>query len=147
MTLGENINALRKKRNLSQEQLGEQIGVTRQTVSNWELDENSPNAEQLKLLSKVLNISIDELLGNDIYAPLAEKVSVTEKRTGIVIKTLKVVGIVLAVQLLVALAGLIVFSLVLKGLVNGGSAPFDGLQYSGTFAPAMFNALRGILLF
>ena len=36
MTLGENIYNLRKKKGISQEQLGEQIGVTRQTISNWE---------------------------------------------------------------------------------------------------------------
>ena len=66
MKLGEKVLKLRKKFNISQEQLGEQVGVTRQTISNWELGETSPNPEQLKLLSKALNISIDELLENDI---------------------------------------------------------------------------------
>lgn len=60
--LGDNILKLRKSKGLSQEKLGEQIGVTRQTISNWELGETTPNPEQLKLLSKELNISIDELL-------------------------------------------------------------------------------------
>ena len=62
MKLGEKILELRKKNGFSQEQLGEKINVTRQTISNWELGETSPNPEQLKLLSKVLNVSIDELL-------------------------------------------------------------------------------------
>lgn len=66
MKLGENILKLRKKCNLSQEQLGEKVNVTRQTISNWELGETQPNPEQLKLLSKALNTSIDELLDNDI---------------------------------------------------------------------------------
>lgn len=57
--LGENILKLRKKLGLSQEQLGEKVGVTRQTISNWELNETSPNPEQLKLLSKALKVSID----------------------------------------------------------------------------------------
>ena len=52
MKLGENIFKLRKEYNLSQEQLAEKINVTRQTISNWELGETSPNPEQLKLLSK-----------------------------------------------------------------------------------------------
>lgn len=64
--LGENILKLRKKLGLSQEQLGEKVGVTRQTISNWELNETSPNPEQLKLLSKALKVSIDELLNNDV---------------------------------------------------------------------------------
>ena len=77
MNLGKKIFELRKKSGLSQEQLGEKINVTRQTISNWELGETSPNPEQLKALSKELNISIDELLDNDIKSILVEKVSNT----------------------------------------------------------------------
>ena len=54
MSLGNKILELRKKKGLSQEQLGEKVDVTRQTISNWELGETSPNPEQLKLLSKLL---------------------------------------------------------------------------------------------
>lgn len=57
MSLGNKILELRKKNGLSQEQLGEKVGVTRQTISNWELEETTPNPEQLKHLSSVLNIS------------------------------------------------------------------------------------------
>ena len=66
MKLGDNIQKLRKDLKLSQEQLAEKIDFTRQTISNWELGETSPNPEQLKLLSKALNVSIDELLNNDV---------------------------------------------------------------------------------
>lgn len=90
MNLGENILRLRKKSGLSQEELGEKINVTRQTISNWELGETSPNPEQLKLLSKALNISIDELLDNDVRGELIKKVSNTEILAGIIIKILKV---------------------------------------------------------
>lgn len=65
MQLGNNIYSLRKEKGLSQEKLAEKISVTRQTISNWELGETYPNPEQLVLLSKALNISIDELVGND----------------------------------------------------------------------------------
>ena len=77
--LGENIYKLRKEKKISQEQLAEQIGVSRQTISNWELNETSPNPDQLKLLSKTLNISIDKLLNNDYENILEEKLSNTEK--------------------------------------------------------------------
>lgn len=73
--LGENILKLRKKSGLSQEQLGEKVNVTRQTISNWELNETTPNPEQLKLLSKALNVSIDELLDNDIKGVIETKVN------------------------------------------------------------------------
>ena len=56
MDLGNKILKLRKKAGLSQEQLGERVNVTRQTISNWELGETTPNTEQLKLLSKNYNI-------------------------------------------------------------------------------------------
>lgn len=91
MKLGANI--FRKEKKFSQEQLAERVGVTRQTISNWELGETSPNPEQLKLLSKNLNISIDELLDNDINTILAEKVSNTEKLAGLIIKILKIIGV------------------------------------------------------
>ena len=66
MSLGEKILKCRKQKGLSQEELGDRIKVTRQTISNWELNETSPNPAQLKLLSKELNVSIDELLDNNI---------------------------------------------------------------------------------
>ena len=65
MQLGNNIQTLRKKKGLSQEKLAEKINFTRQTISNWELGETAPNPEQLILLSKQFDISIDELVGND----------------------------------------------------------------------------------
>ena len=77
MKLGDKIQNLRKKKGLSQEELSEKINVTRQTISNWELGETMPNPEQLKLLSKELSVSIDELLDNDIKNILVEKVSNT----------------------------------------------------------------------
>ena len=91
MKLGDQLFKLRKEAKLSQEQLAFEIGVTRQTISNWELNETSPNPEQLKLLSKTLNVSVDELLGNDVKQVLVEKVSNTEKLAGIIIKILKIV--------------------------------------------------------
>lgn len=66
MELGKNIYTLRKGKGLSQEKLAEKVGVTRQTISNWELGETSPNPEQLILLSGALDKSIDELVGNDL---------------------------------------------------------------------------------
>ena len=73
MQLGNNIYNLRKEKGLSQEKLAEKINVTRQTISNWELGETAPNPEQLILLSKALNKSIDELVGNEIALPKSKE--------------------------------------------------------------------------
>ena len=112
MKLGEKILELRKKQGLSQEQLGEKINVTRQTISNWELGETSPNPEQLKLISKVLNISVDQLLENDIQSILVEKVSNTEKLAGLVLKLLRYLGIIFVVIIIIDIISLILFAFV-----------------------------------
>ena len=118
MTLGEKIFELRKKCGLSQEQLGEKINVTRQTISNWELGETAPNPEQLKMISKELNVSIDELLDNDIKSVLVEKVSNTEKLAGLALKILKWVGIIFVIILIIDIASLILYTYVKNN--NGG---------------------------
>lgn len=56
---------LRKKSNYSQEELAEKIGVSRQAVSKWERAEASPDTDNLILLSKLYNVSMDELLSTD----------------------------------------------------------------------------------
>ncbi len=109
MKLGDNIFKLRKDCKLSQEQLAEKVDVTRQTISNWELGETSPNPEQLKLLSKALNVSIDELLNNDIKQVLVEKVNNTEKLAEIIIKILKVLGIIFIVGFAITIFANIMF--------------------------------------
>lgn len=55
---------LRTKWGLSQEQLAEQVHVTRQAVSRWETGETVPNTETLKLLSRLFDVSINTLLGS-----------------------------------------------------------------------------------
>ena len=110
--LGENILKLRKKNGLSQEQLGEKINVTRQTISNWELGETAPNPEQLKLLSQSLNISIDELLDNDINSSMKEKIINIEKTANIGIKVMKFIGIAFAIMLIIDIISFIIFLLV-----------------------------------
>ena len=79
MELGKNINTLRKEKGFSQENLAEKVNVTRQTISNWELGETSPNPEQLILLSGALDKSIDELVGNDIKHILTEECGSNKK--------------------------------------------------------------------
>ena len=89
MALGQNILDFRKKNGLSQEQLGEKVNVTRQTISNWELEETAPNPEQLKLLSKALNVSVDDLIDNDLQNVVLSKIKMTEKQTRTIKKILK----------------------------------------------------------
>ena len=53
---------LRKKHNLSQEELAEKLGVSRQAVSKWERSEASPDTDNLIALAKIYDLSLDELI-------------------------------------------------------------------------------------
>ena len=95
MEFGNKLLSLRKKNNLSQEELAEKMGVARQTISKWELGETSPDLKQAKMLSNIFQVSLDELVGNDIKEIMVEKVSNTEKLAGLILKLIKIFGIAL----------------------------------------------------
>ena len=60
--LSHRIAALRKSKGLSQEQLAERVGVSRQAVSKWETGAASPEFDKLAALSACLGVSVDELV-------------------------------------------------------------------------------------
>ena len=62
MNFGENLQTLRKKRGLSQEELADKMDVSRQAVSKWESGTGYPETEKLITISNVLNCSLDELV-------------------------------------------------------------------------------------
>ena len=62
MTLGERLTELRKKQNLSQEEVAEKLNVTRQTVSKWELDQSTPDFDKVIPICKLYSITSEELL-------------------------------------------------------------------------------------
>ena len=64
MTTGEKLAFLRKKKGITQEQLSEQVGVSRQSVSRWEMDAAFPETDKLIKLSRLFERSIDFLLNN-----------------------------------------------------------------------------------
>lgn len=63
MTLGQRIQALRKEHDLSQEGLGEKLGVSRQAISRWEMDGAVPEVDKLIAMSKLFQIPLGQLLG------------------------------------------------------------------------------------
>ncbi len=62
MAIGNNLMLARKKSGLSQEEVANKLGVSRQTISNWELDETIPDIYQTKKLAILFKISIDDLI-------------------------------------------------------------------------------------
>lgn len=61
MTLGQRISLYRKKLNISQEELGARLGVSRQAVSKWETDLSAPDLNNLIGLARELGVSLAEL--------------------------------------------------------------------------------------
>lgn len=62
MSFGENLQAARRKKGLSQEELAGKLEVSRQAVSRWEMNEGYPETEKLIALAKALDVSLDSLL-------------------------------------------------------------------------------------
>ena len=63
MTLGKNLQDLRKEAGLSQEQVAQQLFVSRQTVSKWENNLAEPGVENLKTLARLFGVTLDQLMG------------------------------------------------------------------------------------
>lgn len=61
-TMGQRIAALRTQHHLSQEELAERLGVSRQSVSKWETDASVPDLAKLLALSEVFGVTLDELV-------------------------------------------------------------------------------------
>ena len=66
MTLGEKLYRLRTKQNMTQEQLAEKLQVSRQSISKWESDATRPDLGKLKFLAEFYQVSLDQLLDEDV---------------------------------------------------------------------------------
>ena len=74
MTLGNHLYNARKKSGLSQEDVAAKLGVSRQTISKWELDETLPDIRQAKRLAVLYHLSLDEHIDFDIDVKEIERV-------------------------------------------------------------------------
>ena len=75
MALSEKLYTLRKKSGLSQEQLAEQLSVSRQAISKWESGQSVPESDKLIVISNYYNVSLDYLLKEDCDQPIATEIS------------------------------------------------------------------------
>ena len=72
MSLGENLQFLRKKDNITQEQLAEQLEVSRQSVSKWESDSSYPEMDKILQLCNLFHCGVDDLVQKDISTQYVE---------------------------------------------------------------------------
>ena len=82
MNLGNSLFHARKKCGLSQEEVAEKLGISRQTVSKWETDETVPDIRQSKKMAVLYNMSLDELIDFDIdIKEIQETIDKTSEET------------------------------------------------------------------
>ena len=74
MSLGSSLFQARKKSGLSQENVAEKLGVSRQTVSKWETDETLPDIRQSKGLAVLYHVTLDELIQYDFDERQAQQI-------------------------------------------------------------------------
>ena len=89
MTTGQRIAALRRQHNLSQEELGEHLGVSRQAISKWESDSAIPELEKLIALARLFRISVGVLLGVEEEPPAEETVPTSEQQDALAARILE----------------------------------------------------------
>ncbi|MBQ7284468.1 MAG: helix-turn-helix transcriptional regulator [Oscillospiraceae bacterium] len=78
--LGEKLITLRKKYGYSQQELADKLSVTRQTISNWELNQGAPSLDKAVELAAIYGISLDDLAANSVQVIAKEK---TAKSNGL----------------------------------------------------------------
>lgn len=119
--IGDKIKYLRKEKGLSQEELGFELGISRQAISKWENGTILPNTENLKSLCKFFSVSMDEFVNNTANRSevavtkteqIEEKISVTETD----IKKKKITKFFI-VSILVVFSILFVISAVIIGFI------------------------------
>ena len=81
MEFHEKLQELRKRRGLTQEELAEDLYVSRTAISKWESGRGYPNIDSLKEISKFFSVSIDDLLSGEKLISIAEKENKSNIRT------------------------------------------------------------------
>lgn len=164
MNIADRIQNLRKSRGISQEELADKIGVSRQAVSKWESEQSSPDIEKIILLSDYFDVTTDYLLkGIEPITDLAEEKD--DARIFAVIGTaLNFIGLVVAIMIwkaeqtpLSVAAGLIIMAVGCMLFVIGQFVGENQKKASITFwsisiwflslipISCIFNSIQGII--
>ena len=97
MNFNEKLTSLRKQKGLSQEELGEKLNVTRQTISKWELGQTSPDTNKLTEIANFFEVSVNDLTNSE-EIKIKEYNTKEERKTPVV----AIIGIILLVLVLLS---------------------------------------------
>ena len=65
MKFGDNLKNIRKQRKISQEELAEKLGISRQSISKWETGENYPSMQNIMCLCTIFKCKVNDLVHED----------------------------------------------------------------------------------
>ena len=117
--IGNKILSLRKGNGLSQEMLADKLKVTRQTISNWELGVTVPDLKQAGELAKIFNVSLDDLIDNNIKDIQISEFNSSRNDSKKIFKILKIIGVSILIILFLILI-LVVSSMVFADYFSTG---------------------------
>lgn len=116
MDLGNKLQRARAKANLTQEQVAETLGVSRQTISNWENEKTYPDIRSVVTLSDLYNVSLDYLLKDKEETTMTNYLDYLEESTNVVKSKNKLSKLILVIAYLLIWAfSLIVFWFFISG--------------------------------
>lgn len=113
--LSDNIKNYRKKNNMSQDELAEKLGVSRQSISLWETGQTQPTIDNIIALAKVFNISSDMLLGGSENIDISQKKAPAGKAPNKKRKTGLIIALIVTVVLAVVVIGAVILAVVFNG--------------------------------
>ncbi len=157
MTLGERIQTLRKAASLSQDQLAEALGVSRQSISKWELNDSIPDLPRLLKLGELFGVSMDELLLEKPPQASAQEAAETPQPRSALLQAaelnaasrlLTLGGIVTALGLFLLAAELLFLPILAqmhKELVNGQGYYVEYMRYAEMQPMPLIFLLSAIL--
>ncbi len=128
MRFGDNLKNLRKLKNISQEELGERVGVSRQSVSKWESGAAYPEMTNILILCKIFNCKINDLLSEKIedFDSFDEEVkmnvvkfaSVKQKKMKTLTKILSLIGKIAGIVVKVAIPFVVIAMITIPILLS-----------------------------
>lgn len=139
MTFGQKLQLIRKKNNLTQEQLATQLYVSRQAVSKWEQDTAMPDVDKLLLISHLFDVSLDYLMKEEIENDVTDTpdsrtdslidsiINICRKYGYIAGYGLSAVSLYCFIGYAITLVSVIVFSIPPKGFTGTGGAIFGSI--------------------
>lgn len=120
MSFGSNLVNLRKQKGWSQDELADNLNLSRQAVSKWENDLSMPDVDNVKKISKVFSVGIDDLLNNDV--PKDKAVSLDINKQDKKDKIINLIKTIILALVIIYLINVVYKFASLLVIVNGVSA-------------------------